>query len=95
MRRIYISGPVEGQPNYVERFSNAEELLCSRGFEICNPLDAREPGEGKNGIEACRKLLADCDEIYMLDGWGASSIARLEFVYAVDHKMTIRFEGSL
>lgn len=91
--RIYISGPIEGQPNYVERFAEAEEQLYQKGHEICNPVDARKPCEGKNVAESCKKLLADCDAIFMLDGWGNSSISRFEFVYAVDHKMTVFFEG--
>lgn len=91
--RIYISGPIEGENNYIERFAAAEEELYRQGCEICNPIDARKPCEGKSVVEACAKLLADCDAIYMLDGWKRSTVSRLEFAYAVDHKMPVYFEG--
>lgn len=90
--RVYISGPIEGEPNYLERFAEAEEKLYAKGYEICNPIDARKPCEGKSVVDACAKLLADCDGIYMLDGWKRSAVSRLEFAYAVDHKMHIFFE---
>lgn len=95
-KRVYISGPIEGQPNYVERFAKVEEELYAAGFEICNPVaiySELQPGtQKKDLIAAGLKMLSDCDAIYMLDGWEGSEISRSEFAFAADHKKTISFE---
>jgi hypothetical protein len=97
MKRIYISGPIEGQSDYVERFAKAEAELYAAGYEICNPVDLygeMMPGTTKEElIDASLKLLTDCDGIYMLDGWEISTIPSLEYKTAVDLKKMIIFEG--
>lgn len=35
--RIYISGPITGTTNYMERFAAAEEYLMKEGYVCINP----------------------------------------------------------
>lgn len=35
--RVYISGPITGIDDYMERFSNAEAYLKCAGFSVVNP----------------------------------------------------------
>ena len=70
MKRIYISGPIEGQSDYVERFAKAEAELYAAGYEICNPVDLygeMMPGTTKEElIDASLKLLQKISNLYRI-----------------------------
>lgn len=94
--KIYISGPINGQCNYVDRFAAAEELLRSGGYDVVNPTeDAELKPNMDNYIDRSFELLKDCDGIYMLEGWEESAEASTEFEFAKEHKLTICFEVAL
>lgn len=43
--RVYISGPITGTEDYMERFAKAEEKLTAAGHQVYNPAHAnREYG---------------------------------------------------
>lgn len=83
---VYISGPIDGNPNYVEDFWNAWVIMDNKGLNPVSPVDIGIALEKKlkrkpTWAEYMRediKALMDCDGIYMLDGWEKSSGARLE-----------------
>lgn len=92
--KVFISGPIEGQCNYFERFAKAEELLKRCGYDVVNPTeDIEKRPNQENYLEKSYELLKDCEGIYMLDGWTKSATCLNEFQYATDHKMTICFEA--
>ncbi|OCN03576.1 hypothetical protein A4S06_05290 [Erysipelotrichaceae bacterium MTC7] len=90
--RIYLAGPITGTDDYVERFKEVEESLTSPGIEVVNPvtdliLDYEEY------IIRGLKMLAECDWIFMLDGWENSNGAKLEYQYAKTVGKKIVFQG--
>ena len=97
--KVYISGPITGTNDYMERFADAERRLRARGFEVVNP--AKENAKFPAGttwetyMGESLKMLCTCDAIYMLLGWQGSRGASLEF--SVAFKMSKRFwmEGEL
>ena len=36
--RIYISGKITGQKDFKQRFSEAEQMLTEKGYEVVNPV---------------------------------------------------------
>lgn len=36
--KIYIAGPVTGDPDYIEKFNKAEEKLKGEGWTVINPV---------------------------------------------------------
>lgn len=85
IRRVYISGPITGQPNLNrEAFSAAEAALRMQGFDPVDPhnngLDPDSPW--KQHMRADIKLLMDCDALVWLEGWQHSRGARLEIKLA-------------
>lgn len=91
--KVYISGPIKGQNNYVERFAAAEELLRSGGYDVINIAeDAHLMPNLSEYLERVYKLIKDCEGIYMLEGWEDSDYCRTEFEFAKLHKLTICFE---
>lgn len=94
-----MSGKISGMP-YTEvqqAFESAQDLLESLGCEVVNPL--------KNGLEKksswikhlCKdiELLDGCDAIYMMDNWGESDGACIEYDFAIRRKKDIWFESNI
>ena len=97
-KRIYISGAISHLDLEERRsaFAEAEELLTGKGYEVFNPF--------KNGVsqdehwrEHMRVDLAElpkCDAIYMLDGWGTSKGAKLEFDVATTCGLEVYYQSN-
>lgn len=93
--RVYISGPMAGiDPNEVQiRFSAAEHLLQSMGYETVNPTDISHlPFDYDEFMEIDLKMLSYCDGIYMLKGWKDSFGAQMELQYAVMKQHFVIYE---
>lgn len=39
IKTVYISGPITADPNYAERFKNAEKALSNAGYKAINPVE--------------------------------------------------------
>lgn len=90
--RVYLSGPISENPNYIEDFSSIEDLLNRQGFEVINPVRLSNAYSGlsyKEYMQIDFMLLNVCDAIYMLDGWKTSKGASLEYILAKKMKKQI------
>tara|TARA_R110002051_G_scaffold294526_1_gene359820 strand:- start:67 stop:390 length:324 start_codon:yes stop_codon:yes gene_type:complete len=99
--KIYISGPISHDPHYEDSFSKAEEYLSFLGYKVTNPVDIpdrdfdgpdRDVQKWNYFMRASIKLLMDCDQIYMLEGWEDSRGARLEQKIALQLAMPTMYE---
>lgn len=97
--KVYISGPISGTNDYMERFHRAERWLRARGFEVVNP--AKENAKLPDGTSwetymgESLKMLCSCDAIYMLLGWQGSRGASLELDVAIRMRKRVGVEGNL
>lgn len=92
-KRIYISGPMTGYPEFNYPYFNAEAFrLRELGYDVVNPA---ELSSDDTPWHLClRKDLAElmtCDAIVMLDGWEHSKGAHLELNNAHRVQMEILF----
>lgn len=96
-RRIYISGPITGDPNARNHFQEAFQECVEMGFDPVNPFDNDLP-EGSSWEEY---MLVDfgklfkCQMIYMLNGWQSSPGARMEYAIAAERGLEILFESAV
>lgn len=95
LKKVYISGPITGTKDYLERFERVEnELpLIHQGVEVINPakVNANLP-ESTTWEEYMRMslcMLSMCDGIYMMEGWQQSRGANLEYAYAKGMGITV------
>lgn len=99
VRKIYISGPVTGTDDYLERFCNAETDLRKRGYVPLNPARVMaqlpEETEYQEYLDVSLSLLSLCDEIYLLSGWENSNGSSLELAYAKAFGMDIHDDDLL
>lgn len=95
--KIYLSGPITGTEDYMERFAEAEKELTEFGIDVVNP--AKVNGQlpkcttYAEYMKMSIAMLDICDAIYLLKGWTDSPGAMAEFEHAYEHGISILFEG--
>lgn len=97
--KIYLSGSIKHDPDYVAKFARYEEQLIENApgwdyVEVVNPvtIEAHQPDFGYHDFmrEDIRALL-DCDAIGFIPGWEQSTGARVELTVAVAIGLEILF----
>jgi hypothetical protein len=84
--KVYISGPIEKDPDHAEKFAAAFVEISRAGHNPVSPVDTGRALKYRMGREPTWqeymrediKALMDCDGIFMLDGWNRSKGARVE-----------------
>ena len=82
--KVYISGSITGDADYMQTFQRAEEHLTDQGYEVINPINLPH-NHGKSYSEYMKediKALLLCDSIYMIPGWNNSPGAQFELQVA-------------
>ena len=95
LKKVYISGPITGTKDYLEKFEDIETALplIHQGVEVINPakVNANLPKsttwEEYMRMSLC--MLSMCDGIYMMEGWQQSRGANLEYAYAKGMGITV------
>ena len=93
-RKIYISGPITGVPDFKERFAEVEEMYRQKGFYVISPAKLNEilPEEGttwEEYMDFALMLMRKCDTIHLLPGWKNSKGATVEYYVALERDMII------
>lgn len=91
-KKVYLSGPITGHPNYQAFFAEHEADLANSGYEVMNPAKLDDPDNPPPWHECVIRDLgyvALCDIVALLPGWHQSHGARIEAMFAI--KMGKRF----
>lgn len=83
--RVYISGSITKNPNFIEDFKEAEEELAKAGYDVASPrlLGEAMPGaKWGDYMKVSLAMLDCCNSIFMIDGWEKSKGATIEHDYA-------------
>ena len=101
MTRIYLSGPITGNTDYIEDFDKAEEDVYglfggTDNVTVINPAGLRyvmpDGATWDEYMKMCIGLLvriAGDGIVYMLPGWRKSPGACVEYGYALAHDIQI------
>lgn len=92
MKKVYISGSISNDPNYLEHFNKAENFLKSKGNKVFNPCCIPVIFSYDEFMKIDLAALECCDAIYMLKGWQESKGANIEFKRAQELGLIIGFE---
>ena len=93
--KVYISGAITNNPNYMQDFQQAEEKLLKAGYETVNPTKIVPYDENKTWKDYMKediKVLVDCDAIFMMNGWKESKGALVEHTLAEILEMEVIYE---
>ena len=95
--KVYISGKITGDDNYIKKFERAENMLADRGYMVINPARINKELPADTHYDAYMRismvLLFEADAIYMLDNWEDSPGANAEHALAGALRLSIMYEG--
>ena len=85
--KVYISGPIAGTTDYLERFAKEDRKLKEKGHEVINPAAVNAMLPESTSYEEYMKMsicmLDMCEGIYLMKGWEKSCKANREYGYAM------------
>ena len=91
--KIYISGKITGNKDYIMTFANAEALLKEKfpGATVLNPAEVLLPNlcDWDDYMVICLRLLDKATHIYMLDNWVQSRGACTEHLHALKNDIKV------
>ena len=99
--KIYISGKMNGDSNFKEKFDYAEKFcwlnrislkIYEEYTEVINPAKLVRLPTWKESLRRDLKILNDCNAIFMIKGWEDSKGATLEHWYAKRRGLLIIYE---
>lgn len=96
--RIYIAGKITGEDygQAVEKFNAAKRELSGKGYEVISPVEISPflpEKEWQDYMNECIPILMTCDSIYLLNDWGQSRGARIEYAIAREMGIDIKFQN--
>jgi hypothetical protein len=96
-KRIYLSGPITGTTDYMERFSEAQKRLENLGYSVVNPalVNSKLPEDTtyEQYMKMSFTMLSMCNYIYMLQGYEKSNGAIKELKMAEICNISVMYEA--
>lgn len=104
MMRVYLSGPMASDPEYMSKFTEADSFLRNQGYHVANPAELYRSLPDDITYEEILildlEILGMCDTLVQLPGWEKSCGANREYGYAlatdkliVDYSIMKKGEG--
>lgn len=79
--KIYIAGKITGEPDYYEKFQEAQEELEAQGHIVLNPAQLPEGMSKAEYMRICFAMIDCADAVCLLEDWLQSEGAKLEQQY--------------
>lgn len=79
--KVYIAGPITDDPDYKDKFYDAEMALVSEGHTILNPSELPKGLTNADYMRICFAMIDVADIVAFIPGWEESKGASLENAY--------------
>ena len=97
--KVYISGPISGTDDYMQRFQTVADILTARGYDVVNPAEENSHFPVGTSWERYMgeslRMLCECDAICMMRNWIRSNGAQLEYIVATRMGKVVMEESNL
>lgn len=90
-KKVYIAGPITGDPDYKEKFKAVAEKVEALGLDPVNPAEAPEGLTYKEYMDRGLKLLMECDIICILPGTLPSRYGRHEYAGSKGAQLELQY----
>ncbi len=90
--KIYISGAISKDFNYMEKFKRVEDKLTAMGHAVLNPTVIPPILSHEEHMIIDLAMLDVCDAIYMMKGYENSKGANIELNHALKESKMIFYE---
>lgn len=87
--KIYIAGPVTGDPDYRDKFNAAECYLIVKGWRVLNPAVLPDDLDPDDYLPICMAMLDRADAVVLLRGFAHSEGAKIEYMYSEYQKKEV------
>jgi hypothetical protein len=96
--KVYISGPITGTNDYMERFDRvALDVFGRYDCTVINPayINSMLPNDTTHAeyMRTSIAMLSMCDTIYMMRGWENSKGCKIEYAYAKKNGIKVIYEN--
>lgn len=91
-KRLYLSGKISGDENFMQKFAGKEKELTEKGFLVFNPAKHPNMFSWEDFMELDLLALKKCDSVYFMSDWKDSRGAKIEYEEAVRLGKEIFFE---
>lgn len=81
-RKVYLSGPMTGHPDYKERFGEIAAELEEDGYTVLNPAALPKGLNYGEYFPICIAMIEAAETVLMIPGWHQSKGACMEHMYA-------------
>lgn len=81
MMKVYIAGPITNDPDYKDKFYDAEQALRYEGHTILNPSELPRGLTNADYMRIDLAMIDVADVVAFLPGWEESQGASLEHAY--------------
>ena len=82
MVKLYISGPISGDPEYKGKFGVMARQLEGWGYTVLNPAGLPGGMSKADYMRICLSMVDTADALVAMRGWLDSASARIEVSYA-------------
>ena len=92
-QRIYLSGPISNDPDYMQKFTEADAYLRNQGYQVANPAELYRSLPQNVSYEELMSIdlhiMDICDTVIQLEGWEESKGCNREYGYALAKDMIV------